>query len=152
MVRNRCNSYFSLWAIFCPFTPITAQKIKIKKKKWKKKTGDIIILHTCTINDNQMYSSWDTKCGRQNFLSFWTVFCPPLLIKKKTWRYYHFTQVSHKWQSNDAWFLRYWAWQTDLFVIMDHFCPFNPLITQNVKILKNWKKTLEILSFYTCVP
>ena len=26
-----CNYYFSCWAIFCPFTPITARKIKIKK-------------------------------------------------------------------------------------------------------------------------
>ena len=35
MVHDRCNCYFSFWAIFCPFTPLTAQKIKIKKK-WKK--------------------------------------------------------------------------------------------------------------------
>ena len=35
MVRDRCNCYFSFWAIFCPFTPLTAQKIKILKK-WKK--------------------------------------------------------------------------------------------------------------------
>ena len=28
-----CNYYFLCWAIFFPFTPITAQKIKIKKKK-----------------------------------------------------------------------------------------------------------------------
>ena len=32
------------------------------------------------------------------------------------------------------------------------FCPFNPLTTQKIKILKNWKKCLEVLSFYTCVP
>ena len=34
MVRGRCN-YFSFWATFCPFTPLTAQKIKISLK-WKK--------------------------------------------------------------------------------------------------------------------
>ena len=34
MVRDRCN-YFSFWTIFCPFTPLTAQKIKILRK-WKK--------------------------------------------------------------------------------------------------------------------
>ena len=34
MVRNGCN-YFSFWAIFCPFIPLTARKIKILKK-WKK--------------------------------------------------------------------------------------------------------------------
>ena len=31
-------------------------------------------------------------------------------------------------------------------------CPFNPLTTRKIKILKNSKKDLEILSFYTCVP
>ena len=30
---NRFNCYFSFWAIFCPFTSLPAQKIKIKKKK-----------------------------------------------------------------------------------------------------------------------
>ena len=33
MVCDKCN-YFSFWAIFCPFTPLTAQTIKILKK-WK---------------------------------------------------------------------------------------------------------------------
>ena len=31
-------------------------------------------------------------------------------------------------------------------------CPFTSLTTQKIKILKNWKKQQEILSFYTCVP
>ena len=35
MAHNQCN-YFSFWAIFCPFTPLTAWKIKILKK-WKKR-------------------------------------------------------------------------------------------------------------------
>ena len=34
-MRDGCNSYFLFWAIFCPFTPLTIQKIKIFKK-WKK--------------------------------------------------------------------------------------------------------------------
>ena len=29
MTHNRCNCYFSFWAIFCPFTSLTAWKIKI---------------------------------------------------------------------------------------------------------------------------
>ena len=33
-IRDGCNSYFSFWAIFCPFTPLTIQKIKMSKK-WK---------------------------------------------------------------------------------------------------------------------
>ena len=35
MLCNKCNGYFSFWAIFCPFTSLTAQKIKIWIK-WKK--------------------------------------------------------------------------------------------------------------------
>ena len=37
MVHDRFNCYFSFWAIFCPFTPLTDQKIKIwkKMKSWE---------------------------------------------------------------------------------------------------------------------
>ena len=42
--------------------------------------------------------------------------------------------------------------QTELFVILGYFFPFTPLTTQKIKILKKWKKILELLSFYTWVP
>ena len=35
MVRDRCNWYFSFWAIFCPFTSLTAWKMKFSKKMEK---------------------------------------------------------------------------------------------------------------------
>ena len=35
MMRDRCNCYFTFWAVFCPFTRLTARKRKILKK-WKK--------------------------------------------------------------------------------------------------------------------
>ena len=58
MAHDRCNCYFSFRAIFCPFTPLTAQKIKMikkkKKRKKKKRPGDIITLQTCTKNYGQM--------------------------------------------------------------------------------------------------
>ena len=60
MPCNTCNHYFLFWAIFCPFTSLTAQKIKIKKKM-KKRSGDIIILYMHTKNyDQMMYGSWCT--------------------------------------------------------------------------------------------
>ena len=34
-------------------------------------------------------------------------------------------------------------------VILDHFLPF---YKQKIKILQKWKKNLEILSFYKCIP
>ena len=56
MVHDRCNCYFSFWAIFCPFTPLTAQKIK------KKTPGDIIILHMCTKTyDHRWMNGWMEK-------------------------------------------------------------------------------------------
>ena len=104
--RNiRCDrqKFLSSWAIFYSFNFLTTRKIKILKLK--KTSGDIIILHICTTNENHMmYGSWDMECDRHKFLSFWTV-----------------------------------------------FCPFTPLWTQKIKILKKWKKHLKILSFYKCV-
>ena len=34
--------------------------------------------------------------------------------KTNDWRCYPFTNVYHKWQSYDVWFLRYRAWQFDI--------------------------------------
>ena len=72
-----CNRqiFLSFWTIFSPFTPLKTWKIKILKK-WKNHL-EILSFYTCTINDNHVMSgSWDMKYGGQNFLSFWTVFCP----------------------------------------------------------------------------
>ena len=75
MESNKQN-FLSFWTIFWPFTPLWTQKIKILEK-WKKTPEDIIILQICPINDSHMmYDSWDMESNRQNFLSFWTIFCP----------------------------------------------------------------------------
>ena len=82
-------------AIFSPFTPLTAWKMKISKKKMKKNhLGDIIILHKCTKNHNHMlYSSWNMPCDKCNcHFSFWAIFlifyhplpCPPPPTAPKT--------------------------------------------------------------------
>ena len=55
-------------------------------------------------------------------------------------------------QSYEVQFVKYGVIQTEFFVILDYFYPFNPLTTQKIEILKKWKKCLQILSFYTCVP
>ena len=68
-----------------------------------------------------------------------------ILKKKKNetnaWRYYHFTQVYHKRQSYDVWFLRYRVRRTERFVILDHFLPFCPLTPEKSKFWKNEKNT-----------
>ena len=80
---------------------------------------------------------------------FFLPFCPSIdpenqnfeKNEKNTWRYYHFTNVYHKWQSYDKCFFKYGLQQTNVFVILDHFLPFYPptLTNQKFKILKNWK-------------
>ena len=105
MVCDRCNCYLIFWAIFWPFSLITAWKIKISKKWKKENPGDVIILHKCTKNfDHMVYCSWDIMHDRCNcYFSFWAIFCPfsPMTDQKskfqkkgkKSWRCHHFTQV-----------------------------------------------------------
>ena len=104
IAHNRCNCYFSFWAIFFPFTSLTVWKMKIKKKKLKKKTpGNIIILQWCIKNhDHMLCCSWDMVGDRCScYFSFWAIFCPFTLLttqnsnflknEKNTCRYHHFT-------------------------------------------------------------
>ena len=83
MVCDGCNCYFSFWAIFCPFTTLIAQKIKISKKK------------TITTIKTQNKKTTNKQTN-----------------KKDTWRY-HFTHVYQKLWLDDVRFLRYGARQTD---------------------------------------
>ena len=94
--------HFGLFFALLP--PLTTQKIKLLKK-WKKHSGDIIILHMSTINKNHLpinkpknqnfgkmkkpleisyfsqvyheWCSWDMACDRCNcYFLFWAIFCP----------------------------------------------------------------------------
>ena len=141
--------------------PLTTWKIKLLKK-WKN-TWDIIILHMCTINEKHiMYGSWDMEHDGHNFLSFWTIFCPftPLTTRKvkilkkgeKPWRYYHFTNVYDKLQSNDQWFLRYGVQWTEFFIILDPFLHFYPPNNLNKSNLKKMQNTLgDIIILRMCI-
>ena len=108
-----------------------------------------------------MYGLCDIRHDRHCFFVILGHFLPfdplnnPLKSKfwkneKRAWRYY-FTLLYHKWPSRDAWFSIYEVQQNFLsFCII--FSPFTPLATQKTKTLKNWKKDLEISSFYICLP
>ena len=197
---------FVILGCFLPFQPpdnVENQNFKIEKKIWRYYHFTI-----CTTNDNHvMHDSWDKERDRHN-LSFWTVFClftslwtQKINILKKwkqTWRYYHFTNVYHKWQSYNVSLLiwsgteNYFCHFGSFFALLppkdqdfekmkktsgdiiilrrftindnhmmysfwDHehdrqtflwfwtiFCPFTPLKTWKIRILKKMKKTLEI--------
>ena len=66
--------FLSFWTIFCTFTPLTTQRVKILKK-WK---HHLEIYHfTQVYHKWQSYdASWDMERDGQNFWSFWNVFCP----------------------------------------------------------------------------
>ena len=109
-----------------------------------------------------MYGSWDTECNRQNFLSFWTIFCSftPLTTRKikilKNWSVIHLETPIHT-SVPKIMIICYAVWdmvhdRCNYFSFWVIFCPFNPLTAQKLKIFKKWKKCLEISSFYICVP
>ena len=69
---------------FCPFTFITTWKIKILKKFKKNPWRYYHFTQVYHKLKSYMYCSWDMKHERQNFLSFWAIFCPfiPLTTQK----------------------------------------------------------------------
>ena len=79
------TDFLSSLVMFCPFTPLTAPKMKISQN-WKKAPGDIIILHKCTKNhDHMLYYSWDmARVACNCYFSFWAIFSPfiPLTAQK----------------------------------------------------------------------
>ena len=66
MVSDTCNCYFSFWAIFLAPPPTPNSPKKQNFKKIKTGPGDIITLHKCTKNyDQMMYGSWDMVRDRR---------------------------------------------------------------------------------------
>ena len=99
-----------------------------------------------------IYGVWQTKffLTVDNFLPFYSPSNPENhnfeKNEKNKLRYYHFIHVHHKWKSYDVCFLRYKAWQTDFFVVLDHFLPFYP--TNNPKKSKFWKNEIQTWRYH----
>ena len=112
-----------------------------------------------------LYCSWDMVYDRCNYFSFWVIFCPftPLTArkikikkKKKKKKTPRDIIILHKYTKNHNHML-YCSWdmvheRCNYFSFWAIFCPFTPLTAQKTKILKKWKKCLEISPFYICVP
>ena len=100
-------TFFVILGHFLPFYARNSQKNE-NFIKMKKVPTDTIILKKCTKNnDNRLHCSGDMAHDRCNYFSFWAIFCPftPLTagkmkiskkMKKKPWRYHHFTHVYQK--------------------------------------------------------
>ena len=103
MARDGCNCCFSFWAIFCPFTPVTVQKIKISTKKKRKKSLEISLSTTVPKIMIISYTVPEIWHMRSNYFSFWAIFCPFTLLtaqkikisknEENNWRSHHFTHV-----------------------------------------------------------
>ena len=115
------------------------------KENKRKTPGGIIILRLCTKSlDDMIYSSWYIECESLKliimglffpflliatdviFLSFWTMLHPFTPAFKIIW---------HEIQS--------------FFVILGLFLPFDLPYNLKIKLLKKWKKHLDMSLFYT---
>ena len=126
MGRDRCNCCFSFWAIFCPFTPVTAQRMIISKK-WKK-TLEISSLYKivlkfriigCIVPEIWRVTDVIANFHFGLFLHFYPA--PPSLTaqkmkikknEKNAWRYHYFTRLHQK-LLDDVRLLRFGARRTD---------------------------------------
>ena len=122
----RCNFYFSFWAMFCPFTTLTAWKKKISKK-WKNASGYHQFTQVYQKSWSHAilflrYGTWQMKIF--HFGLFFVLLPPPPLPqtaqknenlikneKKNSWRYHHIIQIYQKSWSYAIMFLRYDVWQ-----------------------------------------
>ena len=124
----------------------------LKKKTEKEKHLSISLSKSWWYLQFLRYGAKNTEIG--NFKSFFAPLPPKILKNEKfCWRYHHFTQVYQKLQSYHVQFLRYGMRQTEFFVILGHFLPLHllPNDPENQNFKKEWKKCLEISSFYTYI-
>ena len=82
---ERCNCYFSFWAIFCTFTPLAARKIKISVKKNTWRYYHFIQVYQKSWSYAILFLRYMLHDGWNCYFSFSAIFCPfiPLTARKK---------------------------------------------------------------------
>ena len=103
-------------------------------------TPEILSATDVFLNLDHFFPFYSPHSPIQKFWKFWkrSKFWKN---EKNTWRYHQFTQVHHKWQSYDIWFLRYEVHQIEFFLSSwAIFCPFTHLTAWKVNFSKKWKK------------
>ena len=158
---------------FLPFYPPNDLENK-NFEKMKDMLVDII-LQMYTINENNMYVSWDMEHGRHIFFLIFDhllPFYPPNNPENQNFEkmkkmpvdiiILHMKKmpgniiISHKCTINDN-YMMYDSWdikrdRQNVLSFWAIFCPFTSLKAQKIKIQKNEKKNLAISSFYRSVP
>ena len=108
-----------------------------------------------------MYGSWDMVHDRCSclflilgyFLHFYPLTTAQKIKIKKKWKKH--LQISSFYISVPKIMIRWCTvpaiWCMIDVIVISHFGLFHPLTAQKIKILKKWKKHLEISPFYICV-
>ena len=124
-------------------------------KNIKKTPGDIIILRLCTTNDDHMmYSSWDIKHNRQNFLSFRAIFAllPPKSPDDQNFEKMkkpgdiitlHMSTINQNHKMYDSWHMEH-----DIFWTIFSPSPLNNSKNQNFEKIK--KNPRDIIILHKC--
>ena len=153
---------------FCHFGPFFAllpppwwSQISKFWKKWKNCLEILsFYIYMSTINgDHMMYGSWNIRCNRQKFLTFWHTFCPfsPLTI----WKIKILTLkkapgdiiILHICTINDN-HMMYGSWdikhdRLNFLSVWTIFCPFTPLRAKKIKIFKKIEKSTRRYYHFT---
>ena len=157
------TEFFVILDHFLPFyspnNPKKSKFLKNKKIAWRY-YHFTDVSYKCQSHDAWFlrYGAWWTEFFiiLGNFLHFYLPNNPKNQNFEKnentTWRYYQFPHVYHKWKSYDVWFLRYGVCDGQNFLSFSTvFCPFTPLTTWKIKILKIWKKMPKyIINLHMC--
>ena len=141
------HNFLSFWTVFALLPPCGPRKSKLSKNgknTWRH-------YHFTNINDSDMmYGSSDMECNGQNFLSFWTVFCPFTPNNPKNQDFEKMKKLSgniiilHRCNVNDN-HMMYGSWdgkgnRQNFLSFQAIFCPFIPPNNpknQNLKTRKN---------------
>ena len=160
-IESNRNGYFWKFWILC-FKHYVKCQIFVAKKKKKSHTCEECGAHLRILVWHLLMSrTWKTtiknllkwankKCKTFNI---YNVVYIKKKIKRNTRRYHYFTPVYQNSWWYDVQFLRYRVWQTETGNYGSFFALLlSPPKTQKIRILKKWKKLLEISSFYTNLP
>ena len=101
------------------------------------------------------YRVWQTLSGNSGsfFCPFTHLKKPPKITILKKWTTKNKNArdtILHMGTKNHNHEVQFFRWEEQNF--LSNFFAFLPLTTWKIKMLKKWKKYLEMSSFYTCVP